>query len=304
MSSAGAIGLVSGVVYCASYVAAILALRRIQPDGWSDALFSLGLMGVIFPLLTLALTRGLRPPQLPPAGRALLPLTAYMAVFAVLVLGFGLSWIQKTVSAEPGRSVAILALKLITMVAVPAAILAASTGALSPWISPRWYSGRLWIPLLGLGIPMLLFQAVLGRGLKTMAAMGPTPGMLAWVIPACFLWLIVDVGLPEELLFRVAAQGAIADRLRSPIAGVLLGALLFGLAHAPGLYLRGASAFEGLEGRPSIGWAVAYSIAVISPPGILFGTLWARTRSLSLVILLHATMDLIPNLAVFLKMIR
>ncbi len=77
--------------------------------------------------------------------------------------------------------------------------------------------------------------------------------------------------------------------------------MLFGLAHAPGLYLRGAHAMEGLSDPPTLAWAVAYSVAVISPAGLLFGTLWARTRSLGLVVLLHGHMDLLPNLAPFIR---
>jgi len=46
-------------------------------------------------------------------------------------------------------------------------------------------------------------------------------------------------------------------------------------------------------------WAIAYSIAVVSPAGLFFGVLWWRTRSLVLVVLLHAWMDLLPNLADF-----
>jgi uncharacterized protein len=54
-----------------------------------------------------------------------------------------------------------------------------------------------------------------------------------------------------------------------------------------------------VEGQPAIAWAIAYSIAVVSPAGLLFGVLWWRTRSFPLVVLLHAWMDLLPNLADF-----
>ncbi len=47
--------------------------------------------------------------------------------------------------------------------------------------------------------------------------------------------------------------------------------------------------------------AVAYTIAVVSPIGIMFGVLWARTRSLLLLMLLHGWTDLVPNLAPFVQ---
>ena len=49
------------------------------------------------------------------------------------------------------------------------------------------------------------------------------------------------------------------------------------------------------------GWAIAYSIVMIAPAGIAFGVLWARTRSLLLIVTLHGTVDLIPQLAPFIR---
>jgi membrane protease YdiL (CAAX protease family) len=304
VDSSRSIGLLAGAAYFCCYLVALLALRRFQPEAWSDALVSLAIIGGILPLAAIALTRGLHPPTLPAAANAFLPLLAYLVVFSVLVLGFGFSWLHATFSSEPVRSGVLLAVKLVTMIAIPAALLGGSTGEVRPWLAPRWYDRSLWVPLIGLGLPMLAFQAVFGRGLTRMAEARLAPATLVWGIPLCFVWLLVDTGLPEEFLFRVAVQHTVADRWQSPATGVLVGALLFGIAHAPGLYLREGAAMEGVVGRPSVIWSIAYSIAVISPTGILFGTLWARTHSLALVTILHATMDLIPNLMVFLKLIR
>jgi uncharacterized protein len=89
--------------------------------------------------------------------------------------------------------------------------------------------------------------------------------------------------------------------LRSEAGAIFVSALLFGLAHAPGLYLRGGHLAEGLSGSPTPAWAAAYSLAIISPTGLLFGVLWWRTRSFVLVVLLHAWADLLPNLAPFIR---
>lgn len=96
-------------------------------------------------------------------------------------------------------------------------------------------------------------------------------------------------------------QTRLAAALRSECAAIFAQVLLFGLAHAPGLCLPGACPMQGLAGPPTPGWAVAYSIAVISPAGFVFGVLWSRTRSFSLIVLLHALIDLLPNLAPFIR---
>ena len=111
----------------------------------------------------------------------------------------------------------------------------------------------------------------------------------------------MEAGLCEEFLFRAFLQTRLADALNSELAGVCLGALVFGLAHAPGLYLRGQALLEGADAHPTILWAIAYSVAIISPAGLLFGTLWSRTRSLGLVVVLHALTDLLPDLASFIQ---
>jgi membrane protease YdiL (CAAX protease family) len=44
---------------------------------------------------------------------------------------------------------------------------------------------------------------------------------------------------------------------------------------------------------------IAYAIAVLSPIGLGLGFVWARTRSLLLVVLLHALVDLLPGVSGF-----
>jgi membrane protease YdiL (CAAX protease family) len=77
------------------------------------------------------------------------------------------------------------------------------------------------------------------------------------------------------------------------------GAVLFALAHVPGLYLRGHPGVDGYSADPV--QVIAFTVAVLSPVAVLFGTLWARTRSLLLIVLLHAAVDVLPNLAQFVR---
>ncbi len=58
---------------------------------------------------------------------------------------------------------------------------------------------------------------------------------------------------------------------------------------------------EGMAQAPGPVTAIAYAVVVVSPLGLMFGVLWARTRNLWLLVLLHGWGDLLPNLASFVK---
>ncbi|ASL28752.1 peptidase [Azotobacter chroococcum] len=87
--------------------------------------------------------------------------------------------------------------------------------------SPAW-PGRAWALATLLGVPALALAT----------------GLVAWQPkwPAELpVWLAVNLGvtvLAEELLFRGLLQGALVRRLGT-VRGIILGATLFGLAHAP-----------------------------------------------------------------------
>lgn len=292
-------------LYALAYGLSLWALAR-QP-GFSpvEPLFVLAVMGGVFPMLALAVLRQREvvPPG-PRAGTEAAAALAYLAAFAVLVLGIGFSAINLAWPDDPARSLIKVGMKLVTMVALPVAVLAAFGHRWRETLSLRLQGRRDALALLVIGAALLGFQAVFGRGLQTVAALHPSLATLAWTVPACLLWQCVEAGLGEEVLFRVFLQGRLAAWLKSDSAAIAVAALLFGLAHAPGLYLRGASLMEGADAHPSVLWSVAYSIAVISPAGLLFGVIWARTRSLALVVILHGLTDLLPNLAPFMQMLR
>jgi membrane protease YdiL (CAAX protease family) len=114
----------------------------------------------------------------------------------------------------------------------------------------------------------------------------------------CFLWNFIEVGLVEEFFFRAVLQSRIAILLKSKGAGILISGLIFGLAHAPGLYLRGAGSEGVHEQLPFLFWA-SYTVTVMSLAGIFLGIIWQHTRNLWLVMAIHAMVDLLPNLADF-----
>jgi membrane protease YdiL (CAAX protease family) len=109
----------------------------------------------------------------------------------------------------------------------------------------------------------------------------------------------VEAGVVEEFFFRWLLQSRIAALTGSQLSAVCLGSLAFALAHAPGFVLRGAGADEGLGAHPSLVVSLAYSVAMQGVVGLLFGVLWARTRSFALVVALHGVIDAAANAAGF-----
>jgi len=286
-------------VYAAAWAISVAVLVRLG-GSVVEPIFVLVLLGVALPAIAWLATRGAPAPAEPIArpGLQLGAVILYLSLFAVAVLGWLFSFLHDQFPPGRGRDLAILAAKLVTAVAAPALLLRALGSA--PW--PRWrWSRRETIALAVAGCALLAFQAVFGRGLKTLSDLHPRPFQLALGIPAALLWLMVEAGLPEEFVFRYALQSRLAAWLRTETGAVLISAALFGLAHAPGLHLRGAQVAEGFGGVPTVSWAVAYSMAIISPAGILFGVLWWRTRSLPLLVILHGLGDLLPNLADFIR---
>ena len=282
-----------------AYAISLAVLMRLPGASLEEPLFLLGVLGIGFPLLAWLLTRGRTHAEVahvPAAARQPLPVLAYLAVFAVLLLGWGFTALNAAVPGDPQQSVAKLALKLVTMVLLPAWLFLRH----GPRLRARYSAQRLLLVFVVMSLAYLAFQAVFGRGLMRLEELAPTAATLAWAIPACWAWQTLEAGLCEEFLFRRVLQQRLADATGSQIAAVAWASLIFGLAHAPGLWMRGGSLLEGVA-EPTPAWAIAYSIVMIAPAGIAFGVLWARTRSLWLIVPLHGVVDLLPQLAPFIR---
>ena len=289
--------------YGGVYAICLVLLARYQDYDPSEALFVLAVFGALSPLLAWAFTRRLTPRTIevrrPGLETAVLGL--YLLLFAFGVLGLAFTWAREALPGARAHAVALSLLKLITMVGLPALLLRLMGYPFKQLLSWDFRLRDHGLPLLVMGVALLLFQALFGQGLKTLTALHAGTGTLMLGAPLCFLWLALDTGLTEEFLFRVVIQTRLAAWLRSETAGIVVMALLFGLAHAPGYYLRNAFAAEGSHAAPSLLMCVGYAVVVTSTTGFLFGVLWARTRSLVLVAALHALTDLLPNLADFIR---
>lgn len=266
---------------------------------WTFPAFSLAAFGAALPAFSLALTRKAAP-QPVVVSRPAVELTAllcFLALYAVLFLGWGMSATRTILPPGRERDLLILVVKLVVHVAAPAILLAALGAKLAPLFNSGIRRPGFWPPLLVLGAIILALMCVVSPALSEIAALHATVITLAWAAPAAFVWLALEAGLCEEFLFRAVLQTRLAAVLKNETGAVVTGALLFALAHAPGLYLRGHPGVDGYSTDPV--QVIAFTVAVLSPIALLFGTLWARTRSLLLIVLLHAAVDVMPNLTEF-----
>ncbi len=296
-----------GAVAMTTYVLLLgLSLKRLgSRPGFAagEAVAGMVVFGFLFSLAALWTTRGAtpRPVAVKSAGRELAAMVAYLVVFAVGFLGWGLSALRAAVPGEPTQFIALLAAKLAAMVLLPAALLRLMGYPFHDLLRfdrPNRVERRA---LLVMGALLLLLQLFAGRGPRMIAALPQPAWALALAAPFALAWMCLEAGLTEEFLFRAVFQTRATAWLRSEVAGLVAMAVLFGLAHAPGYVLRGAHAMEGFAAAPDPLTAAAYSIVVVSPIGLTFGVLWSRTRSLTLVVLLHGWADLVPNLAEFVR---
>lgn len=290
--------LLALAVAAVAYALSLAVLARQPGASVVEPLFLLGIIGVALPLLAwLCTLRPARPIAVTDRDAAPLPrVLLYLAVFAVVVLGWGFTAINTAFPDGPAQSTVKLAVKLVTMVALPAWLFL----RLDPTARANFRWQRLLVVFVVMSLAYLAMQAVVGRGLITLRELSPAATTLAWAIPACWAWATLEAGLCEEVLFRRILQEKIAVATGSHVAAVAWASLLFGLAHAPGLYLRAGHLMEGVDSATPL-WAVAYSIVMIAPAGIAFGVLWARTRSLWLIVPLHGMVDLLPHLAPFIR---
>jgi membrane protease YdiL (CAAX protease family) len=148
---------------------------------------------------------------------------------------------------------------------------------------------------------ILAFQFFVGGAAAPLREGRFRGSQLVIALPLCFAWLAVEAGLVEEFFFRALVQARLAAWFKSEITGVALMALIFGLAHAPGFIFRHAGEVEGLGANPTALDAVAYAIVTLAPGAIVFGVVWARTKNLLAAIVIHAAMDLFPNVSEFIS---
>lgn len=266
---------------------------------WSFPLVALVIFGLGGSLLTMALTRGVKLPPVPVARPwpELVAVLVYLLLYAFVFLGPVMSWAKGALPPGREHDLLVAAVKLVGHVVLPLLLLKALGSRIAPIFSGGLPARLFWRVALVLGGLLIGLLAVVSPSLKNLAAVGPDAVTLAWAIPANFLFIAMVAGLNEEFLFRGVLQTRLAAVLGTALGAAPIAAVLFGLAHWPGLYLRGGPGIDGWSTDP---WAVAaFTIATLSPLGVMLGVIYWRTRSLWLVVILHGAIDFLPSLPEF-----
>jgi len=299
--------LIAGLLlYCGAF-AILLGDKSFDTAG---AVVVLIVFGIVLPLIAWITTRHAVPLSISIQSGApeLIVLIAYVVAVSLYLIG-GPQWIDQHLPSDWTdslriKSVITLAKKLIVFVAIPFAIFRFSFGYRVRDFGVqreglRALRGSHLLVVLVVGGVFVAFQYFFSGGGASFRHGHFTAYQLIVGLPLCFIWLFVEAGLVEEFFFRALVQSQLAAAFKSEVSGVVLMSLIFGLAHAPGFIFRHAGEVEGLGPHPGAFDAIAYSIVVLAMSGIAFGVIWARTKNLFALMLIHAAGDLLPNFASF-----
>jgi membrane protease YdiL (CAAX protease family) len=284
------------IAYLAVWGASTAYLASTGGD-WVFPFASLIIFGLIFSGVIWFLTRRMNAPAVPVARPKAesLGLLAYVALYAFLLIGVWLGTVREAVPEGPNQEWTVLAYKLLIHVGLPAALILLLGGAVKPLFDTGLNRRGFWPALVMLSGMMFALLALVSPSLKQISALNLDPAAaLFWVLMS-WLWLSLEAGLCEEFLFRACLQSRLAAWFQSPVAGITLTSVLFGLAHWPGLYLRGGPGVDGWSTDPV--QVAAFTIATLSPLSVALGLLWARSRSLLLIVLVHGAIDALPHTA-------
>ena len=299
--------------FVAVYVASLVYLDHLGALPVEEAGTLFVVLGLGFSFLAWALTIGIKPIELTITRPVLEGIAALLLVAALgAYLVYGRSWVDAQFpdaahgGTALGHDLGVTAAKLTVFVLVPFLLFKLLFGetragfGLSRGAFAR-LAGRDGIAALLIALAICVFQFYAGRAAEPIRS-GAIAGETLWLGGAVtFVWLLFDVGLTEEFFFRGLLQERLGALFKSPVAGLMLMALIFGLVHAPGMVLRGAGGVEGLGEHPDALTAAAYTIGVQSVAAFFFGIFWMRTRNLPALVVIHAATDLLSNLPDFVK---
>ena len=290
-------------LYLLIWGAAAAALMAERSDDFADAVSVFVVLGVLFPLTAWLLTLNRSAPPIAVA-RPRLELAAvlgFLMLYAVFFVGYGLNAFHAAFPTVTRLSSGLLlGLKLLVHVAAPAALLALLGARLWPLVASKTSPRAFWLTLVVLGGGSLALLCLVSPALRQIAAAQLSPVGLTLAIAGSFVWLALEAGLCEEFLFRAVLQTRLAAVMNTEAGAACIAALIFALAHVPGLWMRSGDTVAGHS--KDLVHVIAYAVATLSPAGLYLGFVWARTRSLLLVVLLHALIDVLPNTADFARL--
>lgn len=282
------------LVYLAIW-AGSLAYLAVSGGDWVFPIASLVIFGLGLGSIIWFLTRKMGAAPVPVAGprRQSLAFLAYITVYAVLLVGIWLGSIKQATAPGPGQELAVVGYKLLIHVALPAGLVFLLGGPLQPLFESGLRRRGFWPTLVVLVTLLFGLLAAVTPSLKDIAATGLTLVPAIGLVLLSWAWMSLEAGLCEEFLFRACLQSRLAAWFKSPASAIFVTSILFSLSHWPGLYLRGGPGTDGWSTDPL--QVAAFTIATLSPLSVALGLLWARSRSLLLVVLVHGAIDALPN---------
>lgn len=287
------------IAYVGLYTVSLLLLQVRAGFNFTEPLFLFVIVGIGFSSLAWWVTKHIKSLELPVQH----PLSecGVIAMYLLVVVAFltwGLDIIETSVPAEPLKSVLILAAKLVVFVVFPLLLFRwLWKYRLQDFFGLSFGGRNAWRVVLWMSTVLIIFQIAFGQGFNEISRAGLVGWTLTFGIPFVYVLLLLEVGIVEEFFFRGLLQSRIAALLKSETAGVVLMSVIFGIAHAPGFYFRTGKTLELLSSSPSFLLAIGYSIVITSVAGFFLGVIWVRTKNLTILILIHAAGDLVPNIA-------
>ncbi|MBI3168877.1 MAG: CPBP family intramembrane metalloprotease [Chloroflexi bacterium] len=270
------------IAYAVLFIASIwLAWRQGKTFPFSESIMVLLIVGVGFTGLVYLATLFLHtlPMQFDISSGELTFVISYVILVAILLV------FKRTPEQWNGqflkKKTADLLFKLAIFVGVP--ILALRMFWASSWESLGFSMGDAQGQLLAAVLLILFFggfNLLVGSAAKPIRERRFSAKQAALGFGVALLWNILETGLVEEFFFRAFLQTRLIAALNSPLAGICLASLLFGLAHAPGIYLRKGDKSGPLGESPSLLNSILYTIVVLSPAGWFTGLLYWKTQSL------------------------
>ncbi len=286
--------------YLAIWAASTLYLA-IKGADWTFPIASLLIFGGLFSGLAWFLTRKMEAPAPPVANprRESLAVLIYLAVYALVIFGWLYGALKAAIPPGQMQEIAVMGFKLVVSIVLPSLVLLKAGGS----VRPLWDAGigrrGFWPALIVFSLVSFALLGVVSPALQQIAKLHLSGIAIPFAVAGAWAWVSIEAGLCEEYLFRAILQSRLSAWLKSPVAGIVVASLLFALTHVPGLWLRGTPEVDGYS--TDLFQVAAFTIATLSPIALALGILWARSRSLLLVVLVHGAIDTLPFTAEFVK---
>jgi len=256
---------------------------------------SLVLFGIILTGIAIFLTRKAAAPAVSVAKpkQESIVLLLYLVVYALLIFGPVSGLLRAAVPDPRAQELALLAYKLVAHLLIPILLLRAIGGHVRDVVDAGLGRRGVLLTLLLFSAFMIVVVALLNSIFEQLAGTGLSPAAVAVWIVVTWLWYSLEVGVTEEFLFRGLIQSRLTAWIGAAPMAIVATSILFALVHVPSLYLRGGEAVAAQAG--DLSQVIALAIASLAPISIMIGTLWYRTRSFLLVVLVHGAIDTMPG---------